>query len=283
MLESAPFGLLAEFSSRHTLGVGILKGSMKTLSSFVAVSFVVSFGVLCAEDGFTPIFDGKTLEGWKSAHSKGAGDWGPFRINEEEGAIHVYKGEEAGSKQESDCLVSEKAYSRYILRLEYKWGEKRFDPRADWDRDAGLLFHVHGDLKRVWPLSLEMQIGETPGDKFQKRRFHTGDLFVLGKHLECKTTKTGRIYDPEGEMVVSKSAPTKLGVEKPHGEWNELEIEVDGGKKATFKLNGEVVFVIHEMTRMANGKRVPLEKGHIGLQAEWAELMYRNIRIKELD
>ena len=28
---------------------------------------------------------------------------------------------------------------------------------------------------------------------------------------------------------------------------------------------------------------VPLDKGHIGLQAESAELLYRNIRIKELD
>ena len=28
---------------------------------------------------------------------------------------------------------------------------------------------------------------------------------------------------------------------------------------------------------------VPIEKGHIGLQAESAELLYRNIRIKELD
>ena len=31
-----------------------------------------------------------------------------------------------------------------------------------------------------------------------------------------------------------------------------------------------------------SGNKVPLEKGHIGLQAEWAELMYRNIRIKDL-
>ena len=29
-------------------------------------------------------------------------------------------------------------------------------------------------------------------------------------------------------------------------------------------------------------KRVPLAKGRLGLQAEYAELMYRNIRIKEL-
>jgi hypothetical protein len=258
---------------------------MKNLISFLSVSCLVSFGALYAEDGFTPIFDGKTLEGWKSAHSTGDGDWGPFRICEEEGAIHVYKGDEADSKQKSDCLVSEKQYSRYVLKLEYKWGDKRFAPRTDWDRDAGLLFHVHGDLTKVWPLSMEMQIGETPGDSDNpmNRRFHTGDLFVLGKDLRCKTTKTGKFYDPEGELVEGRSAPTKLGVEKPHGEWNEMEIIVDGAEKATFKLNGEVVFVIQDLTQKIDGEKVPLDKGHIGLQAEWAELMYRNIRIKEME
>jgi hypothetical protein len=32
----------------------------------------------------------------------------------------------------------------------------------------------------------------------------------------------------------------------------------------------------------SEGKSIPLDKGHIGIQAEWAELLYRNIRIKEL-
>ena len=258
---------------------------MKNLFSMMAVFGVMSAGALHAEEGFVPLFNGKTMEGWKSARSSGEGDWGPFRVDEKEQAIHVYKGEEAGSKQENDCLYTEKDYSRYVLRLEYKWVEKRFAPRTDWDRDAGLLFHVHGDLKKVWPLSMEMQIGETPGDsdKALNRRFHTGDLFVLGKNLRCMTRKTGKLYDPEAELVESRSAQTKLGVEKPHGEWNEMEIVVDGAKAVTFKLNGEVVFEIQNLTQNIDGETLPLEKGRIGLQAEWAELMYRNIRIKEME
>ncbi|MEP2775049.1 MAG: DUF1080 domain-containing protein [Luteolibacter sp.] len=258
---------------------------MKNLISMVAVCWLAGSAMLCAEEGFTPIFNGKSLEGWSSAHSTGEGDWGPFRIDEKEQAIHVYKGEEEGSKQSSDCLYTEKEYSRYVLKLEYKWVGKRFAPRADWDRDAGLLFHVHGDLKRVWPLSMEMQIGETPGDsdKPMRDRFHTGDLFVLGKDLRCKTTKTGNFYDPEGKLVEGKSCPTKLGVEKPRGEWNEMEIVVDGAEKVTFKFNGEVVHEIQDLTQMVDGETVPLDKGRIALQAEWAELMYRNIRIKEVE
>ncbi|MEM6884479.1 MAG: DUF1080 domain-containing protein [Verrucomicrobiota bacterium] len=238
--------------------------------------------VLHGEEGFIPLFDGKTLEGWTSAHSRKEGDWGPFSVNEKEQAIHVYAGMEDGSEQSSDCLNTVAQFSHYILKLEYMWPGKRFAPRQDWDRDAGLLYHVHGDLTKVWPLSLEMQIGETPGDHEGKRRYHTGDLFVLGKHLRAKVSRKEGYYDATGEPVVGRGVRTKLGVERPMGEWNEMEIHVHGSEKATFIFNGETVLELTDMIQIIDGKHVPLEKGHIGLQAEWAEIMYRNIRIKEL-
>ncbi|WP_411828175.1 DUF1080 domain-containing protein [Luteolibacter sp. AS25] len=259
---------------------------MKPIFLSVAFVSILGLGMLSAEEGFVPIFDGESLEGWKAARSDKAGEWGPFRINSEERAIHVYRGEEAESKQQNDCLYTEKEYSKFVLRMEYKWLEKRFAPRTDWDRDAGLLFHIHGKVDKVWPNSIEMQIGETPGDASLEnmgRRFHSGDLFVLGKGLSCQTTKTGNIYDPAAELMDSRSCPTVLGKEKPKGEWNEMEITVDGANSATFKLNGEIVHKIENLETTIEGQKVPLAKGRIGVQAEWAELMYRNIRIKELD
>jgi hypothetical protein len=62
-----------------------------------------------------------------------------------------------------------------------------------------------------------------------------------------------------------------------------MEIRVHGSEKATFILNGETVLELFDMKQKNEaGEIVPLSKGHIGLQAEWAELLYRNIRIKEL-
>jgi hypothetical protein len=260
------------------------------LSTVKITAIICGLGIcsLSADEGFKPIFDGKTLKGWKTAHSEGKGDWGPFRIDEKEKAIHVYKGEKQGSEQESDCLYTEKEYSKFILRMEYKWLPKRFAPRVEADRDAGLLFHVHGDLKKVWPASMEMQIGETLGKElgggklFVGGRYHSGDLFVIGKGLGCKTTKTNNIYNPKGPLVPTSHCLTLLGVEKPKGEWNIMEIKVDGAKKATFILNGEVVHEIYDLEKEVDGKKVPLDKGRIALQAEWAELMYRKIEIKEL-
>jgi hypothetical protein len=248
---------------------------------------LLALSVFAEDDGFKPLFDGKTLNGWSVARSAGDGDTGAFSVNAEEQAIHTYAGCEPGSKQANDCLVSDAAFSNYILKVEYKWRENRFAPRTNSDRDAGLLFHIHGDLKKVWPLSMEMQIGESLGDKPDAKgnlaRYHTGDLFVLGKQLRADTSATGMFYDSSVEPVTGKSIRTSLGTEKPKGEWNEMEIQVHGSEKATFILNGEVVLETYNLAQLqGDGSSIPLEKGRIGLQAEWAEIMYRNIRIKEL-
>lgn len=253
-------------------------------------------GYAATEEDFVPLFDGETLKGWNAARSSGEGDWGCFSVNTEEQAIHVYAGLEDGSEQIHDCLVSEQQFSHYILRMEYKWLENRFAPRIDWDRDGGLLFHVHGDLRQVWPNSFEMQIGETPGhingkskDYWKGRkpnRFHSGDFFTIppNEHLRSQSTRKGHLWDPNGKLLpITGPCVTPFGVEKPKGEWNEMEIRVLGHKKATFILNGEVVYEAINMEQKAGDHFVPLDKGHIGLQAESAELLYRNIRIKELD
>ena len=258
----------------------------KLLRSLLAVSLLAPLPSLAEEEGFVPLFNGESLEGWTSARVL-AGEESAFSVNKEDKTIHVYAGCEADSRQETDCLNTEAEFSHYILKMEYKWLEKRFEPRTDWDRDAGLLFHVHGDLKKIWPLSLEMQIGESPGDKPKgkgaKGRFHSGDLFVLGRDLRVDSKREGKFYGANGEVKNGRSLPTLLGVEKPKGEWNEMEIQVHGSEKAVFILNGEIVHEITNFTQKnADGERVPLETGRIGLQAEWAELLYRNIRIKEL-
>ena len=47
-------------------------------------------------------------------------------------------------------VATEKEYSHFHLRLEYKWGTKVCSANAK--RDAGILYHLAGDDK-VWPQS----------------------------------------------------------------------------------------------------------------------------------
>jgi len=258
---------------------------MKHVFSIIAI-LVVCCNV-SADDGFKPLFNGEDLSGWLSVSEQKAAGTGDFSVNKAEKAIHAYAGKEANSKQEADCLYTEKEYSHYVLKLEYKWLVKRFEPRDKSDRDAGLLFHVHGDLVKIWPNSIEMQMGESDAKKV-KDRYTTGDLWVIGKDVQVMNERVGDFYafgaDPiaVGKDKAYDKSYIPVGNEKPFGQWNEITLTVRGGQEAVFELNGKVVNRIKNMTYIVDGKRVPLETGHIGIQAEYAELLYRNIRIKEL-
>ena len=111
---------------------------------------------------------------------------------------------------------------------------------------------------------------------------------MIGKDVQAMNERKDPFYSPGATPVpVGQGKPydrsfTPHQNEKPHGEWNGITLTVRGGEEAIFELNGKVVNRIGNMTFQINGKRVPLAKGRIGLQAEFADLLYRNIRIKEL-
>lgn len=259
---------------------------MKYLLSIITA--VTMSGNLSAQEGFKSLFNGKDLSGWKSIRENAQKGAGRFFVDPDQKTIHTYLGIEAGIKQDIDCLYSDKEYSHFILKLEYKWLDKRFAPRVEHDRDAGLLFHLHGDLKKMWPNCLEMQIGESDAKK-TGARYTSGDLWVIGNKVQVMTPRDkNHFYAPSvNPVIVGKDknyacSLTPIAKEKPHGQWNEITITVRGSEEAIFELNGKVVNRISNMSYMVDGKRVPLKKGRIGLQAEYAELAYRNIRIKEL-
>jgi hypothetical protein len=146
---------------------------MKRLG-FVCAGILFAGAALAADDstGWKPLFNGKNLSGWSTHYASKPGDKTPppasfFRV--EDGAIHVYPVQAAGSEQPNAYLLSDGEHKDYKLSLEYKWGEKKFPPRLNLVRDAGLLYHVHRQRPNDWPASIESQIQE--GD--------VGDLWAV--------------------------------------------------------------------------------------------------------
>ena len=183
------------------------------------------------------------LEGSK----KGEDPLGVFRF--ENGMMHV-------SGQKFGYIATEESYSNFHLKLEFKWGEKKYPPRENEKRDAGILYNsdiYNGD--KIWPRSLECQIQE--GD--------CGDIWLIDSasviHADTLTTRK-----PYRRVVKSKDA------EKPTGEWNKVEVIVNNGE-ITYLVNGQAV----------NKARNPSPKGgRIILQSEGAEIYYRNVELKKL-
>jgi hypothetical protein len=181
---------------------------------------------------------------------------------------------------------TEKDYENYHLTVEFKWGEKTYEPRKALARDSGILLHTVGD-DRIWPQCIECQMIEGG----------TGDVILVGggKNKPTKLTAPveprgkqfyytpgaphrefvgGRINwfgrDPEWKDVLGYRGPKD--VERPVGQWNVLECTCDGATVA-YKLNGVAVNA---------GTNASLTKGRILLQSEGAELLIRKVELQPL-
>lgn len=220
-----------------------------------------------------------TLAAWDIWVDDKVADYDPANLfAEANGVISAYPHAEPLSLQPFGGLVTKRTYSRFVLELEYQWGPEKFAPRDEMVRDAGVCFHLHGE-DRIWPNSVECQIQE--GD--------TGDIWAIGSRVTAPISPVIRNHAAKGQPT------TRGGGEKPRFArfhrsydweipgWNHLKITVDG-TTAEFVLNGKVVNTVLDMERWDADQEafVPLDSGRILLQAEGAEISYRNISITPL-
>lgn len=236
---------------------------------------------MAADAGWKPLFNGKDLKGWSTHYaSKTPANAPPaaslFKV--ENGVIHVYPTQAAGSEQPNAYLETDGDYKDYVLSLEYQWGEKKFAPRMNLVRDAGLIYHVHRARPADWPAGSEAQIQE--GD--------TGDAWAVSSRLSSFVNpKTGRYALPENGGV-----PTTVGNDgkferarhsqvNEYPGWNTLEVIVRGDR-ATHIVNGVVNMRVSDIKGWdsASNAWVKVDHGKIVLQAESAEIFYRNIRLR---
>lgn len=226
--------------------------------------------------GWEPLFNGTDLTGWYSyLPSQGVNrdPEGVFRA--ENGLLHILGVENKGER-EFGYLATERSFSNYQLRLEFRWGAERFRPRHDKKRDSGVIYHVSG-RDGVWPQGVEYQIQE--GD--------TGDFWLLGGTTLTTTVESVRPAEPRYEQnglpYTSRRGDfvriIKNGTFESGTDWNTVDIIVRGDT-ATHLINGQVnnrAYSLHTPSGAA------LTGGKILLQAEGAEIFYRNIQIRSLE
>src|SRR5262245_34380329 len=113
-----------------------------SMTRHLALLLLLFGAPLLAADPIRPtevikLFDGKTL-GDCYTYLKDTKREDPrkvFRVTD--GMLH-FTGEGLGS------LITNKEYRDYQLVLEFKWGEKVYEPRTDRAKDSGLLIHSGG-------------------------------------------------------------------------------------------------------------------------------------------
>jgi hypothetical protein len=257
-----------------------------------------------AQSGWTPLWNGKDLDGWTTwMQQPGPGSEVPGLKRDAEGkytepigsgrdplkvftvvsnvdgrpAIRI-SGEVFGE------IRSKASFKDYHLKLQFKWGEKKWAPRdkTETPRDSGLLYHVHaepGAGGRTWARSVELQIQE----------HDVGDLYAVGSAIAVRakaragTKPTVYDYDPTGEWTFFSQSQGASGRcikqpdnEKPTGEWNTVEL-IAFRDDAIHIVNGKVVMRLHGPVRIDSDLPTPVTSGPIILQSEGAEVFYRDI------
>jgi len=235
-----------------------------------------------SKKGFVEIFNGQNFDGWYLKIRSGDEALAKEVYTVEDGMVHVFKGipdslnYATGENATHGLFYTNKSYSKYILRFEYKWGKKITNNFNQWQYDAGVYYHVSND--RIWPTGFEYQIRYD----HRKNENHTGDLIQGGTSYEWYGTneeKQATYLNPkEGGVLAPKrwmhlASPTS-NFNALNDKWNKCEIIVMGDKYAIHKLNGDIVNVAYNLSQ---------GEGNFGLQSETAEIYYRKIEVKEFD
>jgi hypothetical protein len=273
------------------------------------VGLLLGSGALQAQSGWTSLWNGRDLDGWttwmrqpepgsdvpglkRDVQGKYLEPIGSGRdplnvftvVKDVDGrpAIRI-SGEVFGE------LRTQRAFEDYHLKLQFKWGVKKWAPRdtPETPRDSGLLYHVHaapGVNGRTWARSIELQIQE----------HDVGDLYAVGSAIAVRAKPRAGTqpalydYDPAGEWTFFSQSQGSAGRcvkqpdnEKPTGEWNTVEL-IAFGEDAIHIVNGQVVMRLHGPLRIDSDAPAPVTSGPIILQSEGAEVFYREIAIRPI-
>ena len=236
------------------------------------------------------LFNGKDLSGWDTWLGKPVPE--ADRLNKDPKQVYTVVSTDGApairiSGEIFGAITTRDEFENYHLKLEFKWGEKKWPPREKAVRDSGLLYHCvgkQGAQGTYWMTSHELQIQE----------HDVGDYYsVAGPIVDVEGTRKGEESGkPTGSVTYKKggktwTVPSKEqgtggriikapDAEKKSGEWNVVEL-VCVGTTSYHVCNGKVNMILTN-SRLREG--VPLTKGKIQLQSEGAEVFYRNIQVR---
>ena len=203
------------------------------------------------EAGFTPLFDGKSIDGWVQR-----GGEAKYRV--EDGAV-------VGTtipNTPNSFLCTPRDYSDFVLELEFK-----VDPALN----SGVQFRSQ--------FAPEGETVESAGKKIKGGK--GGRVFGYQAEIDpSPRSYTGGIYD-EGRRGWLQDLKNNEAARKAFkaGEWNTYRIECRGDSLKTF-VNGVPAA---DVTDEVNAKGfIALQVHGIGKRKETLEVRWRNIKIKEL-
>ena len=225
------------------------------------ILFVMILGLSCGsllaeKPAKVALFNGKDLKGWHS--DVPAADKDPQIAP----SFIVRDGKLVSMGTPRGHLLTDAEYENYRLELEYRFANK--------PGNCGVLIHASTlrELNKMFPKSVEVQMQHTCA----------GDFWVIGEDITVDNIEQRRPKRKGQKYGGTKGDARRIinltdDSEKPLGEWNKMVIEAKGDEIIVW-VNGDLV---------NHGKKCTVSKGKIALQAEGAEVEFKNLYITPLE
>jgi hypothetical protein len=246
-------------------------------------------------DGWISLINGRDLTGWYTMLEKSGKGVAENRkmVTIEEEMLHIMGNQVTDEHFEPGYLATNQEFENVRIRVEYKWGAKQFYPRSISKRDNGLLYGLVGPDK-VWPTCAECQIEE--GD--------VGDFFLVGGVRGIQTSHGAGLFgqglSPSSGWPKNEGTHTSTSGDQPEeptggrkikdgnfeklDDWNVVEV-IWQGDKAVHIINGRAVNAVTNLQQpdpQNPGKFIPLTRGKIAIEIEYAETWFRRIEVKAI-
>ena len=229
-------------------------------------------------EGYIPLFNGKDLEGWTvkiKGYEPGDNFGDTFRV--EDGLLKVKYDKYDKFNERYGHLYTNKPYSRYRLRVEYRFTGPQCPGGPGWaTRNSGAMLHCPDPASmrkdQDFPVSIEVQF--LGGDGKVPR--HTSNVCSPGTHI----VRNGKLIKQHCTDSTSKTYPLET--------WVTAEVEVHGDGTIKHILDGETVLE-YEKPQLDDSDRdakklikdgvTLIKEGRIALQSESHPVEFRKVEI----
>ena len=249
----------------------------------VLVATVLAAACGPPEPSWTPLFNGRDLEGWvpKIRHTEpGVDPAGTFRVD---GGLLTVGYERYGDfGARFGHLFYREPFSHYRLLIEYRFVGEQAPGGEPWAfKNSGVMFHAQAPetmgVDQDFPISLEAQF--LGGNGVDARP--TANLCTPGTHVRM----SGRLVE---QHCIESSSRTI------HDDaWVVVELVVHGDSAITHIVDGDTVLsyarpvigggVVNGFDPSAKQDGTPLTSGWIALQSESHPIQFRRVLIQRLE
>lgn len=233
---------------------------------------------------WVPLFNGKNLDNWEpKINHRPLGENYRDTFVVENGILRVSYKNYPEFKDDFAHLIFKTPFSHYRLRMEYRFVGKDM-PGTPWFavRNSGVMIHGQSPetigLDQPFPISVEAQILNGDGNEVRP----TGNVCTPGTNVKVA-----------GKLLTDHCRNSSSRTYSGDG-WVRFEVEVEGDKRVTHKVNGVAVLEYTDVEIDPTDLRAMqlyldnklkdtrLASGYISLQGEGHPIDFRNIEIQLL-